>query len=168
MSDPTWLLVARKLVGTREFPGTPSNPKIMGWANRVGAKALGIPYAGDHVPWCGLGVAYCMVEAGHKPPAIAIRAKSWATWGRACPKPLVGAVAVFDRAGGGHVGFVVGVYRNGDLAILGFNQGDAVNVRRFSAERLVKDGLRWPATAPMIGLFVQLKEDGTPVSRNEA
>jgi hypothetical protein len=40
------------------------------------------------------------------------------------------------------VGFVQSVNADGSLNILGGNQGDAVNVRRFPRDRLI--ALRWP------------------------
>lgn len=145
-----WLEVAKSLVGTKEVPGSANNPKIMGWGNYLGAKILGIAYTADSVPWCGLFAAYCVKQAGFNPPAIAIRAKEWAKFGTALPLqgsiPL-GAIAVFTREGGGHVGFVTGVYADGSLAILGGNQGDAVNVRKFPRSRLT--ALRWPPNTPV-------------------
>lgn len=163
------LQVARDLIGETEVPGPRNNPAIMGWANRVTARALGIAYGGDHVPWCGLFAAYCVVQAGLTPPPISIRAKSWATWGQPIPTSAripLGAIAVFERKGGGHVGFVTGVYANGDLLILGGNQGDAVNERRFPRAptptrpdiKLV--ALRWPNGVAMAGP-VQLVSAGT-------
>lgn len=148
-----WLDEARRLIGTREVPGAANNPVIMGWGNRLGARVLGIAYGGDSVPWCGLLAAWCVHQAGIKPPPIAIRAKAWATWGDAisttATRPPLGCVAVFGRDGGGHVGFVVAVHGNGDLDILGGNQGDAVNVRRFPRARLI--ALRWPTGQAMGG-----------------
>lgn len=145
-----WLEVAKSLVGTKEVPGAANNPKIMGWGNYLGGKILGIAYAADSVPWCGLFVAYCMKQAGYTPPKIAIRAKEWAKFGTSLPLdsktiPL-GAIAVFTRQGGGHVGFVVGVHADGSLNILGGNQGDAVNIRKFARARVT--ALRWPPGAP--------------------
>ncbi len=149
--DPPWLAEARRLIGVREVPGAANNPVIMGWGNRLGARVLGIAYGADSVPWCGLFAAHCVTVAGLKPPAIAIRAKAWAGFGTAlsttATRPSLGAVAVFGREGGGHVGFVAGVYDGGDLAILGGNQGDAVNIRRFPRTRLI--ALRWPAGVPL-------------------
>lgn len=141
-----WMTEARSLIGQREVPGAGNNPVIMSWGNRLGARILGIAYGADSVPWCGLFAAHCVTQAGIAPPPISIRAKAWATWGdplsiRAVYPP-VGAVAVFERKGGGHVGFVDSVNADGSLNILGGNQGDAVNVRRFPRERLV--ALRWP------------------------
>ena len=141
-----WMTEARRLIGTRELPGAGNNPVIMSWGNRLGAKVLGIAYGADSVPWCGLFTAWCVHNAGLTPPKIAIRAKAWATWGEALPlhrTPPMGAIAVFGRQGGGHVGFVDSVNADGSLNILGGNQGDAVNVRRFGRERLV--ALRWPS-----------------------
>lgn len=151
MSEPVWLATARRLIGVRETPGAANNPVIMNWGNRLGAKVLGIAYGADSVPWCGLFAAWCVTAAGLKPPGISIRAKSWASWGGAislaATRPPLGAVAVFERQGGGHVGFVVAAFRDGSLAILGGNQGDAVNIRRFTRDRLV--ALRWPQGVPM-------------------
>lgn len=146
MSNLRWLQEARGLIGTKELPGAASNPVILNWANRLGVRVLGIVYDRDSIPWCGLLAAHCITQAGLKPPAIAIRAKAWASWGQALPlgaTPPMGAVAVFERQGGGHVGFVDSVNADGSLNILGGNQGDAVNVRRFGRDRLV--ALRWPA-----------------------
>lgn len=145
-----WITEARSLIGTKEVPGAANNPKIMGWGNALGAKVLGIKYLGDHVPWCGLFAAWCVTQAGFTPPKIAIRASEWAKFGTALPLtgsiPL-GAIAVFTRNGGGHVGFVVGVHADGSLDILGGNQGDAVNIRKFPRSRLT--ALRWPPNTPI-------------------
>jgi uncharacterized protein (TIGR02594 family) len=151
MNQPKWLALATTLIGVREVPGGANNPVIMGWGNRLGARVLGIAYGADSVPWCGLFMAWCIVEAGLKPPPIAIRAKAWAGWGTdagmTATRPPLGAIAVFGRAGGGHVGSVSAVYSNGDLEITGGNQGDAVNKRRFGRSRLI--ALRWPASVPI-------------------
>ncbi len=146
MTEPKWLVHARSQIGVRETPGAANEPRIMAMAKRA-VGWLGAAYGADAVPWCGLFVADCMAAAGFKPPRgfVGLRAKQWATWGINVNVPAVplGAIAVFGREGGGHVGFVVGVHRGGDLAILGGNQGDAVNIRRFPRTRLI--ALRWPA-----------------------
>ena len=142
-----WLDEARSLIGIKELPGLASNPKILHWGSRLGVRVLGIPYTSDATAWCGLYCAWCVHQAGLAPPKIAIRAKAWASWGidagMTATRPPHGAVAVFERQGGGHVGFVESVNRDGTLNILGGNQGDAVNVRRFGRDRLI--ALRWPA-----------------------
>jgi len=141
-----WLTEARRHIGMREVPGVANNPVIMGWADRLGARVLGIKYNADSVAWCGLFAAWCVHQAGLRPPGISIRAKAWADWGDAvsmvATRPPLGAIAVFDRNGGGHVGFVESVNTDASLNIIGGNQGDEVNVRRFARNRLI--ALRWP------------------------
>lgn len=166
--EPIWLVAARAKVGTREAPGAANNPTIMGWAKRLGTKFLGMVYNADSVPWCGLFVATCISEAGLDPVKIAVRASSWATWGQGLPfsKAAPGAVLVFQRPGGGHVGFYVG---EDDTAfhVLGGNQGDAVSVARIAKSRCV--ACRWPAAAAVFGQPVQMAaRPGVPLSRDEA
>lgn len=120
-----WYEIAKSLIGVKELPGAANSKTIMGWVAKLGVKILGIVYKDDATPWCGVFVAYCMAMAGVTPPPIAVRAKAWAAWGMPCT-PRQGAVLVFERPGGGHVGFYVAespaAYR-----VLGGNQRDAVN-----------------------------------------
>lgn len=85
-----------------------------------------------------LFVATCLAEDGVAAAPIAVRAKAWATWGAnlAVAKLAPGAVLVFERAGGGHVGFYVGE----DLSsyhVLGGNQGDRVSIMRLEKSRCI-------------------------------
>jgi uncharacterized protein (TIGR02594 family) len=143
--DPQWLAYARRQIGIRETPGPANEPRIMAMAKRA-VGWLGAAYSGDSVPWCGLFVADCMDAAWFKPPRsfVGVRAKAWANWGVdvAHTKPL-GCIVVFSRDGGGHVGFLTGIYPDGRLRILGGNQADAVNERAFPVARVV--AYRWPA-----------------------
>jgi uncharacterized protein (TIGR02594 family) len=169
-NDPVWLAYARRQTGVRETPGPANDSRIMGMARRA-ARWLGINYTADAVPWCGLFVADCMEAAGFKPPAgfIGVRAKAWASWGTAigttATRPPIGSIAVFGRDGGGHVGFVTAIHANGDLDILGGNQGDAVNIRRFSRLRLV--ALRWPP-ATALAAVAPWATGATPATTGEA
>ena len=165
--DPAWLTAARAKLGTREAAGIVNNGTIIGWAKRLGMKVLGIVYNADSVPWCGVFVATCMQEAGLPSAPIAVRAMAWATYGvrlrfeRLAP----GAILVFQRPGGGHVGFYVGE----DAAafhVLGGNQGDRVSVMRIARERCV--AARWPTDVPVIGGPVIRPANSAPLSRNEA
>ncbi len=168
VKEPGWLAAARMKLGTREAPGAASNPTILGWAKRLGTRVLGIIYNADDVPWCGVFVAQCLDESGIAPTSFAVRAKSWAEWGANLrPERLApGAVLVFEREGGGHVGFYVGEDRT-SYHILGGNQGDAVSIARLAKGRLVAS--RWPRGVPVIGRPVILSERaGVPLSRNEA
>lgn len=166
--DPAWMLSARAKLGTREAPGAANSPTIMGWAKRLGNKVLGMVYNADSVPWCGLLVAACVAEDGLTPPPVPVRAKAWATWGQNIrPERIApGAVLVFEREGGGHVGFYVG---EDDTAyhVLGGNQSDAVTITRIAKSRCI--ARRWPHGRPVIGKLVMMKAiAGVPLSRNEA
>jgi uncharacterized protein (TIGR02594 family) len=143
MTEPKWLAVARAQLGVREAAGPTSNPKILGWAKAVG-RALGIAYADDAVPWCGLFTGYCVTQAAYVPPPIAVRASAWAEWGESC-EPMLGAILVFKRPGGGHVGFYVGEDATA-YHVLGGNQSDAVSVARIAKDRCI--AVRWPRGYP--------------------
>lgn len=136
----------------------------MQWAAKVG-RFMGIKYDGDHVPWCGLFAAYCMIENGFIPPSIAVRASAWSTWGVELKKPAFGAVLTFTRNGGGHVGFYVSEDED-TYHVLGGNQSDMVNVMKIAKNRLT--AIRWPSGhgLPSSGQVVA-KRDGK-VSKNEA
>ncbi|KQN10910.1 conserved hypothetical protein [Sphingomonas aurantiaca] len=164
--EPAWLKAAKSKLGTREADGSANSATILGWAKRLGTKVLGMVYNADSVPWCGVFVAYCLQEDGIAPVAIAVRATSWATWGQALrPERLApGAVLVFERPGGGHVGFYVG---EDDAAyhVLGGNQGDAVTIARVAKDRCI--ARRWPDGRPVIGKPVQMAAR-KPISTDEA
>lgn len=166
MADPAWMTVARALIGTRETPGAGNSPVIMKMAAGLGAKLMGIAYAGDHVPWCGLFVAHCVNSVGIKPAPIAVRASAWAKWGAEFT-PRVGAVLVFDRDGGGHVAFYEAEDEN-HYQVLGGNQGDAVKLMWIEKDRLVKGACRWPLGVPVITKRNIIARNGGAVSRNEA
>lgn len=158
--EPAWLAEARKHMGKVEVPGPRHSSFVLGlW------KALGRPYTDDETPWCGGFVAYCL---RHAMPMIALpkvpeRALAWKDWGSSS-SPAVGAIAVFGRTGGGHVGFAVG-QRSDAIYVLGGNQANAVNIMPIKKDRLV--GFRWPASLPMPAQGLPTMSGGT-VSRNEA
>jgi uncharacterized protein (TIGR02594 family) len=167
-SEPAWLSAARAKLGTREAAGTVNSPTIMGWAKKLGAKVLGMVYNADSVPWCGLFVAICLSEDGIAAAPIAVRAKAWATWGANLPADRLapGAVLVFERPGGGHVGFYVGEDKT-SYHVLGGNQGDKVSIMRLEKSRCI--ARRWPFGRSVIGgprLMTAIA--GVPSSSNEA
>lgn len=159
-----WIEEARRFIGLKEYPGNANNPTILGWAKGLGTKLMGIAYGADSVPWCGLFVGHCMKSAGLPTAPVAVRASSWSTWGVAC-KPVPGAVVVFQRPGGGHVGFLVGQNATA-FRVLGGNQGDSVSETWIEKSRAV--AVRWPAGVPIPAeTLPQLAAKGA-VSRNEA
>lgn len=165
--EPAWLLAARAKLGTREAPGAANNPTIMGWAKRLGTKVLGIAYNADSVPWCGVFVAACLAEDNIPAAPIAVRAKAWATWGlNIRPERIApGAVLVFERPGGGHVGFYVG-HDQTHYHVLGGNQDDRVSIMRIEKSRCI--ARRWPTGRAVIGgPRAMTATAGIPLSRNE-
>lgn len=137
--EPIWLVEARKHIGTKEIKGTKHNAKIVGWWKAI--KLSGIK--DDEVPWCASFLSACLEASGIRSTRSGA-ARSYTLWGIALAVPIVGCIVVFSReGGGGHVGFVVGKDASGRLLVLGGNQGDEVNIRAFSVNRVI--GYRWPA-----------------------
>lgn len=161
MTELPWIAVARGFIGVREVPGPRSNSVILGWLTKLKAW-----WAEDATPWCGTFAATCLKDSGLTPPKDWFRALSWLALPVRIDRPAYGCVVVFSRQGGGHVGFVVGQDRAGNLMVLGGNQGDGVNIRPFDRKRAV--GYRWPSTYPTAGRFLLpvLDSDGR-VSEDE-
>ncbi|MDD1452673.1 TIGR02594 family protein [Sphingomonas sp. H160509] len=161
-----WYEVAKSLIGTREIVGPKHSPTILGWAKRLGSRALGIAIVDDETPWCGTFVAHCVAEAGLEPPKVAVRASSWEAWGAnlRADRLAPGAVLVFKRPGGGHVGFYVGEDATA-YHVLGGNQSNAVNVTRIAKDRCV--ARRWPTGVAVVGSPVWIGSGGK-LSTNEA
>lgn len=159
-ATPRWMQIAKSFDGLQEVRGPKHSNVIIGWLEKLGAW-----WRDDETPWCGVFVAHCMKEAGLPYPKFYMRAKAWADYGSLLRRDRlsVGAILVFDRAGGGHVGFYVGEDA-GHYYVLGGNQGNAVNVMKLGKTRLVAS--RWPKDEPVIGKPVYLK--GGVVSTNEA
>ena len=168
MTEPKWMATGRSLIGTKEVPGAKSNPKIIEWAKKVTARfkgVLGMNYTDDATPWCGLWMAYVMSENNIKPASIAVRASSWATWGTKLEKGCPGAILVFTRTGGGHVGLYVSEDDN-YYHVLGGNQSDAVSITKIAKSRC--SAIRWPAGVAEKPGFRVLANVAGGVSRNEA
>lgn len=156
-----WLIEARRHIGVKEVPGKANSPTIQKWL--LGLKAW---WADDATPWCGVFAGHCIKSAGLPLPKHWYRAKDWLNWGVPLTKPTEGCIVVFERQGGGHVGFVVGKDSAGNLMVLGGNQGDAVNIRPFAMSRV--SGYRWPdSLPPRIGSLPLLASNGE-LSNNEA
>lgn len=142
-ADPLWVIAGKAKIGQREIVGPKHNSWIAnGWA-RLGAKW----FNDDETPWCGFFVADCLNAAGLPYPKEFPRAKSYATWGTACPAQL-GAIGVKSRSGGGHVFFIVGQTPDGlNYKVL---EGNANNMVRIGdIPKAVVTNIRWPAGAPL-------------------
>lgn len=146
---PPWLLQATKLIGTAGVPGSRHSPVIMGWAAWL-KRRLGIGYAHDEIPWCGLFAAYVIATSlpGGGIPANPLRARNWLSYGKAIPAPIPGAILIFTRGRSketGHVGFCAGVTPT-EYRVLGGNQANAVNIMPIPVDsrEYVLLGCRWP------------------------
>lgn len=158
--QPSWLEEARKYEGLKEVPGPKHNPVILGWLRRLKAW-----WSEDETPWCGTFVAHCLEASGLPIIPNWFRAKEWAFYGSNLRASHVapGAILVFARSGGGHVGFYVGEDAN-FFYVLGGNQSNAINVMRIAKARCV--AVRWPRGVPVTGGPVQMA--GGKTSTNEA
>ena len=141
-AEPLWLSVARAFVGLTETPGPGSNPAILRMARDIGAPEW---YDDDGKPWCAVFLNRVLL-ACQLPMAGTgfelLRAASFRSWGQPLPLgPALGAVLVFARPEGHHVGFYTGE-RDGVYRVLGGNQGNAVSETWIDMARLV--AMRWP------------------------
>jgi uncharacterized protein (TIGR02594 family) len=138
MTEPFWMAAARKYLGVAEIPGKRHNPTIVRWLRELRGW-----WSDDEQPWCGTFVGAVLREAGLPIARHWYRARDWLNWGVPIHKPAPGCVVVYERGGGGHVGFVVGETPSGRLLTLGGNQGNRVSVAPFERIRVL--GYRWPA-----------------------
>lgn len=131
-----WIAEARKYIGLYEKT-TRGKRQITKWLENLGGGWL------NHTaPWCGTFVANMAASSNRWIPKFWFRAKSFASNKMTkLDKPAYGCVVVFNRKGGGHVGFVIGVTENGDLCVLGGNQSDKVTIRAFARSRVI--GYYW-------------------------
>lgn len=138
MTDPKWLQLARSFIGLREVKGGQHAPEIVQFWKDI--KRGGIK--DDETPWCAAFVGAMLERAGIRSSRFE-SAKSYLQWGELLTEPCLGCIVVFTREGGGHVGFVVGMDKAGNLLVLGGNQGDAVNIKAFPLARV--SGYRAPS-----------------------
>jgi uncharacterized protein (TIGR02594 family) len=142
----TELAVANRFVGLKEGAGAVNNPLVVGmlqldatWVEK------------DETAWCSAFVNFVCYVLG-LPRSRSLAARSWLLVGRSVA--LTDAVPGFDvvvlQRGGanqpgaaviqapGHVGFYGGRDdAKGTIAVLGGNQGDAVNVQSFPKSRIL-------------------------------
>jgi len=156
-----WMQTARESIGLKEVVGPKHNTTIQTWLSKLGAW-----WKDDEMPWCGTFVAHCLRESGQPVPQQWYRALAWKEYGSNLRPTHVceGAILVFAREGGGHVGFYVGEDRF-YYRVLGGNQKNSVNIMRIAKSRCV--AIRWPKGVPVIGGPI-LVATNAPVSENEA
>lgn len=137
MTGPEWLRLARKELGTKEFPGPSNNQTVTQYyADSIGR------HMADSVPWCAAFVGAMLARAGRKPSG-SLMARSYLDWGAKLDEPIPGAIVVFARGRppSGHVAIVESV-TNETLTVIGGNQSDAVTRANYPRSKAL--GYRWP------------------------
>lgn len=165
--EPVWVREARRFMGLKEISGPKYEPTIVDWAKRFGGWIAKF-YVDDDIPWCGLFVGHVVAVTlpREKLPANVLGALQWAKFGRELNAPAPGAILVFKRAGGGHVGFYIGETST-HYIVLGGNQNNSVSVTRIEKKRLVNGGIRWPTTGEQPGLS-RVLASSAPITTDEA
>jgi uncharacterized protein (TIGR02594 family) len=139
-----YLKIIRNWLGEKEVKGKGINPRFKKAFQKVGTWVTD-----DDTPWCGIMVAVFLQEAGYTFVKGFERALNWATYGEATNKQ-VGAIVVFSRKGGGHVGIIVDISKDGNtLYVAGGNQDDAVTIRAFSINKYPPVAYRKPKGADL-------------------
>jgi len=156
-----WMYEAYKMKGYHEVK---NKSALFKWLKSDGM-SVGDP---SRIPWCGDFVETAIKLGLPNEPFTGNLAKNpywarnWAEFGREV-KPQYGAVLVFTRGSGGHVGFYVG--ESGKYySVLGGNQSNAVTISRIAKNRCI--GVRWPTTYSESGKVVT--SNAGSISTNEA
>lgn len=137
-----WIVEGKKVFGLHE---TRNKAELTAWLKSDGRR-LGDT---EKLPWCG-DYAETAIKLG-LPNELLLGdlgknqywARNWLTLGTNLQTPTYGAMLIFKRGSGGHVGFAVG---EDDTCyyVLGGNQSNMVCISRIEKSRLL--GARWPAT----------------------
>jgi uncharacterized protein (TIGR02594 family) len=140
--EPSWLLRARREIGTKEKLGQMSNPRVQQYAE---ATRYGEVKDTGAVPWCSMLACFVMEQDGIRSTRSAA-ARSWVNWGKPLDKPKPGCIVVLERHDdanphAAHVGFYVGE-QDGKIMVLGGNQSNQVCIRPYPADRVI--AYRWP------------------------
>ncbi|MEO0620416.1 MAG: TIGR02594 family protein, partial [Pseudomonadota bacterium] len=139
---PTWMRLAQRDVGTREKSGAVHNPKILAYYKLIGQSGI----KRDEVAWCAAFVGACLERSGIT-STRSLMARSYQRWGQKLTRPRRGCIVVLSRTANptfGHVGFFVRETEH-HVVLLGGNQSNAVNERRYAKSRVL--GYRWPNPA---------------------
>lgn len=135
--------LAKAEIGTVEWTDG-NNPKVLAYFRDAGHPQV----KDDETAWCAAFVGAMLARAGEKPSGQ-LTARSYLDWGVAVDRndAQEGDIVILARGNStwqGHVGFFV--KDDGNLiTVLGGNQGNAVNRRPYSGDRLL--GIRRSAAA---------------------
>ncbi|SHN78625.1 TIGR02594 family protein [Bradyrhizobium erythrophlei] len=85
--------------------------------------------------WCARFMNLVLARTGHRGTGSDM-ASSFASYGHRVSGPEVGAIAVMGRRGGGHVGIITGIDRNGNPIMISGNNGNRVKEAPISRGRI--------------------------------
>lgn len=132
------LQIASKELGQKEVRGPKENPRIRTYHKYATLKNK--RESSENVPWCSSFMCFIAEKAGCKSTNSKL-ARSWERGGykKKSRHPLPGDVVTFwrksKRSGYGHVGIFLKQTKH-FVYVMGGNQSDAVNIRRYSKERM--------------------------------
>lgn len=119
---------------------------MLGWDENAGREKLtdflrnnGQNIDPRETAWCAAFVNASLQSSGLDGTGR-LNARSFLDWGEEVSEPQEGDIVVLSRGDNpaqGHVGFFKGFDANGNIMILGGNQGDAVSIKAFPASRLL-------------------------------
>lgn len=157
-SDAPWLSIAYGELGQREIAGDKDNPRIVEYHKATTLKA-----SDDETPWCSSFVCWCLERAGYRHTKSA-RARDFIDHEsmERLQAPRLGCIVVMTRKGGGHVGFLVDDKPN-VCNLIGGNQGDAVSIRDYPANRVI--GYFWPKPKQVKASAKEVS-NGLPIDNN--
>ena len=132
--------IALKEYGTEEIIGTKHNNRILQYFKDIGHSWV----TDDETAWCAAFVNWCLMKADCEYTGR-LNARSFLELENAVPSPQLGDVVIFWRikpdSPYGHVGFFISE-KDGYYYVLGGNQGNEVNITKYSKTRLL--GIRRP------------------------
>ena len=131
------LEVAINEFGVKEIKGPQHNNRIIEYAQESKINWI----HDDETPWCSTFMNWVALQAGLSNSKSAA-ARSWLNVGFEVPNPEPGDVVVFWRESihsrKGHVGIYMGFSKDHTrVYVLGGNQGDAVSISAYPAERIL-------------------------------
>ncbi len=138
---PEWTRVAlgEYAKGIKEIPGAQDNPEIVKYWKAFRRTQW---IDDDETPWCAIGQAWSLKEAGVNDPLPQNPASALAflKFGEVVGHPVFGALGIKRRYRhgkviGGHIAQAVGANpKRGTVYMLGGNQGNMWSVREYDAE----------------------------------
>lgn len=162
LDNPPWINEGLKVRGLHE---TEDKGELIAWLRSDGS-TIGDPGV---FPWCGDFVE-TSIKRGLPTQSFSAElqenpywARNWGTFGMAV-QPQYGAVLVFKRGKGGHVGFYMGE-TGAYYLVLGGNQSNSISISRIAKKRCI--AVRWPDSYPQNNRKVNSSGVNISVTTNE-